>query len=409
MFILPSSQRTSHKILESVLEELYLSLIDSIQTVGEAIDLYSYTNEDILAKLDMLGLNEFGVGNLMQLDISTYENSLLSPVFIENYRNLVRNRGNKIAIDYILHTGNLTNNSLRSTSGYLEDNIFEDNYTLSDFSSYRDNQLPFLDIEDGYIIVPYLAKTGQGLRTFLAKNPLVFEFLPAGYTFIFLSSLLTGYNCGVLHSGNLYNVLDENSTVRPYWESYTAAEAANTIVEEIQLADDEFVDYTRVVPGYDDALFVDMGSVHKETHYPRYPYKYLYDIPLLPWGIEHEIERYNNAKDDAAVDHYQDVGTYEDLNNALAYADRYVGGILLPTVPGQNHTISGTKHVWGIQSIFNMENSIFSMYKRGLTFFKLYTERRSEIVSMQPENYGMPKCEIITDYQFIDCHYGITV
>lgn len=414
MKIIAPSQINNYKILEEVLEEIYLSIVERIQEVGDALDLYSLSSSNILSKLGILGFENISIGHYLSLNIDDNYYKYVSPLFYKAFRKLNQHRGNKQALDYILHSGNLIDTLNKSNNDYVKDNIFSDSASFFDFESFRDNQFEFSDIGDGYIIVPYVSKGGQKFKNFLAKNPLIFNYLPAGYTFIFLSDYRNAFFNGVLQHDNLLNTEDEYndwsnipSEKDIFWELPTRFE----LEEELEYKEDEYRLYKRDLYYYDPeksspTYFEDFGRNFTIVFHPRFPNHSIYDYSSFKdvyGGSVGYIDGLNDEKNNEAYTNYLTGMGEADINNQLEYSDIWQGDYLEGNLENENVIPETVDHIRGIKSIHSTESSFLSMFSRGESLYDRYKSRYLDIVAKNNPNDGTPKEEIISDYQYIDC------
>lgn len=414
MKILPPSQINNLPIMEEVLEELRLSILDHIQEIGEVLDLYSLATDNIKKKLNLLGLNSVTIGKFINISLSDKEFEYISPAFYKGYRKLNEHRGNKMSMDYVLHSAGMMNTLVHSNPQFYNQDIFSNAANFFEFNTFRDNQLSELGIGDGYIIVPYTTNRSQVLKQYLAKNPIIFEFLPAGYTFVFLSEYRNGYDNGVHQYDNYLSFLDTINThptgyYKPlYWEDFNIYPD----VEEILILDDgsEFT-YNHTLYYYDPYLFRDKGIKANLVDYPRFTYDQVYEIPLFGTFGSYvdelfiNAQLYFNAYNDYLI---QEVvlkwaeGLEADLNNTLNYRDVWLGDYLLSALQGSTYYPEFYDHVKGLVAPWNASSSMASLYQRGETLASQYWQREDKIVSVLDHDIQINKKEIITDRKEID-------
>lgn len=414
MKIIAPSQLNNYKILEEVLEEIYLNIVERIQEVGDALDLYSLSSSDILDKLGVLGFSNMSIGHYLSLNINDNYYKYVSPLFYKAFRKLNQHRGNKQSLDYILHSGNLfgTLSSLNNT--YAQSTIFSGSTSFFDFNSFRDNQFEFSDVGDGYIIVPYVSNGGQKFKNFLAQNPLIFNYLPAGYTFIFLSDYRNAFFNAVFQHDNLLNTEDEyndwsNIPLEKdiFWELPTKFEVS----EEIEYEDGKYKFYKRGLYYYDPekaspTYFEDFGRNFTIILHSRFPNQSIYNYSSFKdiyGGSIGYIDGLNEERDEEAYTNYLMGMSEAGINNQLRYSDIWQGDYLESSLENENVILETRDHVRGIKSIHSTENSFLSMFSRGESLYDRYKSRYLGIVAKNNSNDGIPKEEIISDYQYIDC------
>lgn len=419
MKILPPSQIDNLPIMEGVLEELRLNIIDHIQSIAEALDLYSLSTIDLKRKLGLLGLSNINIGKFIKLDLNSDEFEYISPEFYKMYRKLNQHRGNKMSMDYIFHSAGMMNTLVHSNSQfYSQSDIFGNTASFFEFDTYRDNQFPELGIGDGYIIVPYSSNRLQTLKQFLAKNPIIFNFLPAGYTFIFLSDYRNGYNTGVLQYDNILDYRDpryglyslEEGEIEPnpspfpeYWE----VPLEYHIDEDILLDNNDIFTYTHTVYYYDPFVWRDKGYVQITVDYPRFTSDDLYYIlPLTILGHQYHnlqdyLDYYSMTLLEEVIEEYKE-GYEQNLNNILPYKDIWLGDYLLPALKGENRYPEYYDHVKGLQSIQAPTYSYASLYQRSESLASQYFQREEKIISIADTLVQEHKKEIISDRRETD-------
>lgn len=408
MKILPESQINNFPILEEVLEELRLNIIDHLQYLADAKYLYSLTSDELKQKLGLLGLSSINIGRFISLDLESDIYRYISPEFYKMYRKLNQHRGNKMSMDYIFHSAGMLNTLVHSNDKYYNAiNIFEDDGSFFDFSTYRDNQYPELGVGDGYIIVPYTSNKTQLLKQYLATNPIIFQFLPAGYTFIFFSDYRNSYNTGVLQYDNLLNYMDDHEVsgyIKPlYWEPYDEYEVEEEIIYPGKDSDSL---YTHPVYYYDPFLFRDIG-------YPAYVNEYslleddsLYILPYKEGSIvfhtlDEYLTYYTMLLYSSVVSEYNQ-GLESDLNNPLHYRDIWVGDTLMSYIMGENIESDIMDHVKGLKSIQYPSYSYASLYARGQSIASQYLLREQGMISKADSLIQEHKKEIISDRREMD-------
>lgn len=415
MKILPPSQINNLSIMEDVLEELRLNVVDHIQDIASALDLYSLTSIDLKRKLNLLGLSSINIGKFITLDINSDEFEFISPEFYKMYRKLNQHRGNKMSMDYVFHSAGMMNTLVHSnTQFYAQDDIFGDVASFFEFDTYRDNQFPEIGIGDGYIVVPYSSNRSQTLKSYLATNPIIFTFLPAGYTFIFLSEYRNGYSTGVLQYDNFLNPKDPVYTgdpdepdldTNPYPEYWEVPHIE--YVEEVLIKEDESeFSYTHTLYYYDPFLWRDTGYGYFIKHYPRYTSDDLSWTPLYLDGIQfHNIQDYLTAYglllDEEVYQKWLE-GYESDLNNTLFYKDVWLGDYLVSYLMGGNWYPEDYDHVKGLKSIQAPTYSYASLYNRGESLASQYFQREEKVISTADELIQEHKREIISDRREVD-------
>lgn len=456
MNILPTSQINNLPILEEVLEELRLSVLDNIYLIADTLDLYSLSSDDLKKKLNLLGLVSITIGKFIKISLNDKEFEYISPSFYKSYRKLNRHRGNKMSMDYILHSGGMMNTLVHSNQTFYSGDIFSNAANFFEFSTYRDNQLTDLEVGDGYIIVPYSSNRSQILKQYLATNPIIFNFLPAGYTFVFLSEYRNGYNTGVLQFDNFLNLFNDTSDVEEagfypeihdivrnnhYWEDFDLGISSYIkprywenfgvwpdVEEVIILPDGSEFTINRTLYYYDPFLFRDKGIRANVIDYPRYTYDPTYDIPLYvdfpinrdlwpewpDWSDETKypstyfndnLQRYIEAYDKYLIQNsiYKwESGLESDLNNTLDYRDIWLGDYLLSTEKGANVFPEFYDHVKGLIAPQNASYSFASLYNRGESLASQYFQREEKVVSVLDHGIQINKKEIITDRKEMD-------
>lgn len=414
MKILPESQIYNLPILEEVLEELRLNILDALQYEYDALNLYSMSSKELKEKLGLLGLSSITVGNFISLQLDSDEFEYISPEFYKMYRKLNQHRGNKMSMDYVLHSAGMMNTLVHSnTEFYNGANLFSNTESFFDFSTFRDNQYPELGVGDGYIFVPYSSSKYQLLKNYLAKNPIIFHFLPAGYTFIFLSEYRTGYNCGVLQYDNLLSYL--NSATQ-YWEPYLDYGTDNPYddtydVEELILSyTDEPWLYEHHIQYYNPFYWRDYGIMVRNVDYMRYTDDTLYRLPLI-WNdgeqtivcknLPEYLSYYNNTLMDNMMLLYFD-GFESVLNNTLDYKDIWLGDYLIEYLMGSNVNSELPDHVKGLKALHTPTFSMLSMYERGMSWASQYALREDKVVAKYNDNKQIDKKNIISDREELD-------
>lgn len=401
MKILPESQIENLPILEDVLEELRLNVIDGLQNISSALNLYSMNSKELKEKLGLLGLSNITIGKFMSISLESDEFEFISPEFYKMYRKLNQHRGNKMSIDYILHSGGMMNTLVHSnTEFYNGINIFSDVESFFDFSSFRDNQFPELGIGDGYIIVPYATSKFQLLKNYLAKNPIIFQFLPAGYTFVFLSEYRTGYNSGVLQYDNLLNTKDVDNG---YWEEPSEYD----VEEEILNRDGTSWLYTHHLKYYDPIYFRDFGNYTLEVDYPRYNNDSLYIVPQIHSGIIYKnlpqyLDNIYASIYAQMMNTYNNQGYEPVLNNMWDTPDIWRGDYLVGYFLGENIISEYYDHVKGLMAFNTPSYSYLSLFDRGQSLASQYALRESAIVSKYNDNIQIDKKNIISDREELD-------
>lgn len=401
MKILPESQIENLPILEEVLEELRLNVIDGLQNINDALNLYSMNSKELKEKLNLLGLSNITVGKFMSISLESDEFEFISPEFYKMYRKLNQHRGNRMSIDYILHSGGMMNTLVHSnTEFYNGINVFSDSESFFDFSSFRDNQFPELGIGDGFIIVPYASSKFQLLKSYLAKNPIIFQFLPAGYTFVFLSEYRTGYNSGVLQYDNLLNTKDVDNN---YWEEPSDYD----VEEEILNRDGTSWMYTHHLRYYDPFYFRDFGNYALEVDYPRYNNDSLYIVPQIHSGVIYP--NLSEYLDDVyasiyiqMMNAYTNQGYEPVLNNIWDTPDVWRGDYLVSYFLGENVISEYYDHVKGLMAFNTPSYSYLSLFDRGQSLASQYALRESAVVSKYNDNIQMDKKNIISDREELD-------
>ena len=440
MKILPPSQIKNLPIMEDVLEELRLNVIDHIQQIAEALDLYSLDTANIKRKLNLLGLSNINIGKFIKLDLNSDEFEFISPEFYKMYRKLNQHRGNKMSMDYIFHSAGMMNTLVHSnTQSYSQSDIFGNTASFFEFNTYRDNQLPDLEIGDGYIIVPYSSNRLQTLKQYLAKNPIIFSFLPAGYTFIFLSEYRNGYDNGVHQYDNILDYRDNQTTEYYYTNPETGEVEVKSFVyedpitheiqfidepyqkpvyweifdqyhvdEDIQLSDGSIFTYTHTVYYYDPFLWRDKGFRQLTIYYPRFTCDDLYYIIpkyIQDYGQFHNLDEYLNYYSSLlladVLEKYKE-GYEQDLNNTLFYKDIWLGDYLVSCLNGENRYPSYFDHVKGLQAIQAPTYSYASLYQRGESLASQYFQREEKIISTADTLIQEHKKEIISDRRELD-------
>lgn len=448
MKILPPSQINNLPILEEVLEELRLNVVDHIYEIIEALNLYSLNSLELKQKLNLLGFSSIKIGKFISLDITSSEFEYISPEFYKMYRKLNQHRGNKMSMDYIFHSAGMMNTLVHSnTLFYKQNNIFGDTSSFFDFDTFRDNQFPELGIGDGYIIVPYTSNRLQVLKSYLATNPIIFNFLPAGYTFIFLSEYRNSYNTGALQYDNFLCYKDDDSeicfyidpvtkekgiqhvgdtvyvetdpeteediyrVIPPYIKPlYWEAMEFSFVREDIQLAEDTPFPYYHPIFEYDPLLWRDTGIPFTDIAHSRFTDDSLYQIPL-PYLNPDTDKPFQNLDDylayyamiltQDAIDKAQH-GYEADLNNTLMYKDIWLGDYLLSSFKGSNWYPEIYDHVKGMEAIQAPTYSYASLANRGESLASQYLQREQKIVSKADSLIQQNKKEIITDRRETD-------
>ena len=409
MKILPDSQINNLPILEDVLEELRLNIIDHLQYLADARYLYSLNSDELKQKLGLLGLTSINIGKFISLDLSQDIFQYISPEFYKMYRKLNQHRGNKMSMDYIFHSAGMMNTLVHSNDQYYNaTNIFDDVGSFFDFNTFRDNQFPELEIGDGYIIVPYTSNKVQLLKQYLATNPIIFSFLPAGYTFIFLSDYRNSFDNGALQYDNVLNYLDNQEVLeylkQLYWEPYEHYTAEEQIIYPNH-PDDE-VTYTHDLYYYDPIYFRDLGYPFFINNYSRFEDDSLY---ILPYGddlytfntLEEYLAYYTMLLMDSVLTDYEH-GLEADLNNPLFYKDVWVGDHLVSYLLGENVESEYPDHVKGLKAIQNPSYSYASLYGRGQSLASQYLQRENSIISKTDVLIQEHKPEIISDRREMD-------
>ena len=409
MKILPDSQINNLPILEEVLEELRLNIIDHLQYLADARYLYSLNSDELKQKLGLLGLTSINIGKFISLDLSQDIFQYISPEFYKMYRKLNQHRGNKMSMDYIFHSAGMMNTLVHSNDQYYNaTNIFDDVGSFFDFNTFRDNQFPELEIGDGYIIVPYTSNKVQLLKQYLATNPIIFSFLPAGYTFIFLSDYRNSFGNGALQYDNVLNYLDNQEVLeylkQLYWEPYEHYTAEEQIIYPNH-PDDE-VTYTHDLYYYDPIYFRDLGYPFFINFYSRFEDDSLY---VLPYGddlhtfntLEEYLAYYTMLLMDSVLTDYEH-GLEADLNNPLFYKDVWVGDHLVSYLLGENVESEYPDHVKGLKAIQNPSYSYASLYDRGQSLASQYLQRENGIISKTDVLIQEHKPEIISDRREMD-------
>lgn len=409
MKILPDSQINNMPILEDVLEELRLNIIDHLQYIADAKYLYSLNSDELKQKLGLLGLTSINIGKFISLDLSQDIFQYISPEFYKMYRKLNQHRGNKMSMDYIFHSAGMMNTLVHSNDQYYNaTNIFDDVGSFFDFNTFRDNQFPELEIGDGYIIVPYTSNKVQLLKQYLATNPIIFSFLPAGYTFIFLSDYRNSFDNGALQYDNVLNYLDNQEVLeylkQLYWEPYEHYTAEEQIIYPNH-PDDE-VTYTHDLYYYDPIYFRDLGYPFFINNYSRFEDDSLY---ILPYGddlytfntLEEYLAYYTMLLMDSVLTDYEH-GLEADLNNPLFYKDVWVGDHLISYVLGENIESEYPDHVKGLKTIHNPSYSYASLYDRGQSLASQYLQREQGIISKTDVLIQEHKPDIISDRREMD-------
>ena len=408
MKILPDSQINNMPILEDVLEELRLNIIDHLQYIADAKYLYSLNSDELKQKLGLLGLTSINIGKFISLDLSQDIFRYISPEFYKMYRKLNQHRGNKMSMDYIFHSAGMMNTLVHSNDQYYNaTNIFDDVGSFFDFNTFRDNQFPELEIGDGYIIVPYTSNKVQLLKQYLATNPIIFSFLPAGYTFIFLSDYRNSFDNGALQYDNVLNYLDTQEVVeylkQLYWEPYNHYTAEEQIIYPNS---EEEVTYTHDLYYYDPIYFRDAGYPLFINNYSRFEDDSLY---ILPYGddlytfntLEEYLAYYTMLLMDSVLTDYEH-GLEADLNNPLFYKDVWVGDHLVSYLLGENVESEYPDHVKGLKAIQNPSYSYASLYDRGQSLASQYLQREQGIISKTDVLIQEHKPEIISDRREMD-------
>lgn len=415
MKILPESQIYNLPILEAVLEELRLNIIDHLQYLADAKYLYSLDSLEIKQKLGLLGLSSINIGKFISLNLESDEFEYISPEFYKMYRKLNQHRGNKMSMDYIFHSAGMMNTLVHSNDKYYNaTNIFQDVGSFFDFNTYRDNQFPELGVGDGYIIVPYSSNNTQLLKQYLASNPIIFNFLPAGYTFIFFSEYRNSYNTGVLQYDNLLNYLDLITTtidgtdivyyVQPiYWEPYDEYDVDEQLIYP---GSDEDSTYTRKLYYYDPFYFRDGGFPALIDEYSRFADDSLYTLPFKDdtytfTTLEEYLAYYAMLLSDSVLTDYEH-GLESDLNNQLFFKDVWVGDYLLSYLIGENIEDEYPDHVKGLKAIHSPSYTYASLYERGQSIASQYLQREQGIISKTDTLIQEHKPEIISDRRELD-------
>lgn len=415
MKILPESQIYNLPILEAVLEELRLNIIDHLQYLADAKYLYSLNSLEIKQKLGLLGLSSINIGKFISLNLESDEFEYISPEFYKMYRKLNQHRGNKMSMDYIFHSAGMMNTLVHSNDKYYNaTNIFQDVGSFFDFNTYRDNQFPELGVGDGYIIVPYSSNNTQLLKQYLASNPIIFNFLPAGYTFIFFSEYRNSYNTGVLQYDNLLNYLDLITTtidgtdivyyVQPiYWEPYDEYDVDEQLIYP---GSDEDSTYTRKLYYYDPFYFRDGGCPAFIDEYSRFADDSLYTLPFKDdtytfTTLEEYLAYYAMLLSDSVLTDYEH-GLESDLNNQLFFKDVWVGDYLLSYLMGENIEDEYPDHVKGLKAIHSPSYTYASLYERGQSIASQYLQREQGIISKTDTLIQEHKPEIISDRRELD-------
>ena len=408
MKILPDSQINNMPILEDVLEELRLNIIDHLQYIADAKYLYSLNSDELKQKLGLLGLTSINIGKFISLDLSQDIFQYISPEFYKMYRKLNQHRGNKMSMDYIFHSAGMMNTLVHSNDQYYNaTNIFDDVGSFFDFNTFRDNQFPELEIGDGYIIVPYTSNKVQLLKQYLATNPIIFSFLPAGYTFIFLSDYRNSFDNGALQYDNVLNYLDTQEVVeylkQLYWEPYNHYTAEEQIIYPNS---EEEVTYTHDLYYYDPIYFRDAGYPLFINNYSRFEDDSLYILPFK-YGeytfntLEEYLTYYTMLLMDSVLTDYEN-GLEADLNNPLFYKDVWVGDHLISYVLGENIESEYPDHVKGLKTIHNPSYSYASLYDRGQSLASQYLQREQGIISKTDVLIQEHKPDIISDRREMD-------
>ena len=465
MNILPPSQINNMPILEEVLEELRLSILENIQYVYDSLNLYSLSSEEIKKKLNLLGLVSITIGKFIKISLNDKEFEYISPAFYKAYRKLNQHRGNKMSMDYILHSGGMMNTLVHSNQQFYRGDLFSDAANFFEFNTFRDNQISDLGIGDGYILVPYSSNRSQILKQYLATNPIIFDFLPAGYTFIFLSEYRNSYNNGVFQYDNFLNLFNDTKDVKKnedldnyidpdihnivrnnyYWEDFDLGienyikprywERMNDYeTEEVVLLPDEseftvthnlhyyepiappwrdsglhlnVVEYPRFTydPTYGLQLFGDFEGYKPKQGDDNIPYAYEYD-DRYPIGYQYKnlteyLEEYNSSLSNEVFLLWSE-GLEANLNNTLNYRDVWLGDYLLSTLQGSNVYSEFYDHVKGLIAPFNVSSSPASLYNRGETPASQYWQREDKVVSVLDHDIQINKKEIITDRKEVD-------
>ena len=448
MKILPPSQINNLPILEEVLEELRLNVVDHIYEIAEALNLYALSSLELKQKLNLIGFSSISIGKFISLDINSKEFEYISPEFYKMYRKLNQHRGNKMSMDYIFHSAGMMNTLVHSnTQFYKQNDIFGDTVSFFDFDTFRDNQFPELGVGDGYIIVPYTSNRLQVLKTYLATNPIIFNFLPAGYTFIFLSEYRNSYNTGALQFDNFLNYKDDDSDicyyvnpntkekevkhtgdtvfvetdpetgvdvyrVIPYYNKplYWEAMDFNFVREDIIIDDDNSFPYYHPVFDYDPLVWRDTGIPFTQISHSRFTDDTIHQIPLpylnpetnAPFqNLDDYLAYYSMLLNQDVLDKAQQ-GYEAVLNNTLFYKDIWLGDYLLSTIKGGGWYPEWYDHVKGLKAIQAPTYSFASLTNRGESLASQYLQREQKVVSKADSLIQQNKREIIADRRETD-------
>ena len=400
MKILPPSQLPNLPIIEQVLEEVRLNVLDHLFDLENVRDLFSLDSSALKQKVELLGLHNIQVGRYISLDLTSDEFQFISPQFYKMYRKVNQHRGNKMSMDYIFHSAGMMNTLLHSnTEFYSASSVFDTSTSFFDFNTFRDNQFPELGIGDGYIIVPYTSNKSQTLKSYLSKNPIIFQFLPAGYTFIFLSDYRNGNINGVLQYDNMLSYEDITNLAFLYWEDFDSYPSEDVYI----LPDGQEFTYSLTLYFYDPFLFRDKGLNHHALEYQRFQSdQVLYTLPITEDGIQYPTPQDLLLKDlfdleqQVLEEYYQ--GYESNLNNTLMYRDIWLGDYLLPYLKGANRYIEGYDHVKGLIVPQSTSYSYASLYRRGESLASQYFQRKEKVVPTPP----VRKQEVISDRAELD-------
>lgn len=355
MKVLPNILAEYMPILEFLMCELRVSTSEHIQELIDSINLYALKDDTLREKLSVLGMSVSNITGDWHP----------SPQLYKTYRRLIRNRSTQQAMDSVVRSGGLMN----SLSGKLED--FAD---FAELKVLRDYENPSLFGQDGYL---YLL---NGTTDNIKENMLIQQFLPAGYTFMYVSQYRPIYPNNPFSDHLTLNKL-ENYDDHELWYSYILDNAlySGTVYESV------------------------LNYIYITEHY-RMPNESVDELPIRPdlvkEGYVDHYEEYHKRFIDSINDCAYHIYDHTDKDVRLTppawfydYDFVFNQGVAL-------HEVVHTRHIKGIDPLATPEWSYASLWIRNLTLRDLYTTRNEIIV---PDNSQEHKQDIIKDNVEIDC------
>lgn len=413
--VLPPSQQSTHVLLHELLQELRYSWLAALRTVETALRLTAAPPQEILDKARFLGYTTPPVS-----DADAAAGLQATPALYALLRKLRQHRGTAAALDSLLHTGHL------ATAG-LDAPLTDTAPVLAPDTGYhalhttRDNTYsPTLyAYQDGYIIIPYTHAHSTTLQRRLASNPLLYQYLPAGYTYLYLGDLQGYATNAVLWWDNYLSYQDAHEELYQLTATYPNAVLTATQVRDRARTQhplyEEAYELTTVTEHWDTgthtdtlthtlhtrpATYRDHGLPHTVREQPQYPAAVLaqHAWPGAPAVSSAEYCSTAAATHQSTVLHeWRTRGWESPLQNVGTLPDLHAYHALLPQAQSGGVGADRAYLVSGVAPVWSARGSYHALYRAGRTLYTEYTTRRARLTTPPPEQAGERQCHILSD------------